>query len=71
MYKIIPIIITPLILIIALAYTGVFENKLVESPEYRIWLNEFKEDSKDFNKDISLVYFDTKKPPIPENIVGI
>ena len=66
LYKIIPIIITPLILIIALAYTGVFENKLVESPEYRIWLNEFKEDSKDFNKDISLVYFDTKKPPIPE-----
>ena len=31
LYKIIPIIITPLILIIALAYTGVFENKLVES----------------------------------------
>ena len=65
MYKLIPVGTIIGFIVLLIFYSGIFSSKLIETPEYRVWIEKFRQDSKNIDEN-SLVYFDTSTPPIPE-----
>jgi hypothetical protein len=65
MYKLIPVGIVTGSIILLIFYSGIFSSKLIETPDYRVWLEKLRQNSKNIDEN-TLVYFNTPTPSIPE-----